>query len=325
MSPRRRRLLVAASALLLAPRLPQAQDAKVAKIGVLTFAPTPARFTDAFRLGLRDHGYVEGKNIVVEWRSAESRHDKARLLAQELVRLKVDVIVATPTQAVAAAKNATRTIPIVMAPVGDPVGAGFVASLAHPGGNITGLTPNSAELGAKLVEIVRELKPNATRIAVLLGDSANPFTQFFFKHVQAAAAKLAIRAEQVLVLEGEGYDAAFEGMARERVAAVVVEPLYATRQVARLAIKHRLPAITTGINAGAFPEAGGLLSYGANPAEIYRHAATYVDKILKGARPADLPVEQPTKFEMVINVRTAKAIGITVPQSIVVRVDRVIQ
>ena len=322
---RRRDFVAGLLGVFAAPLAAEAQQAKVPRIGVLTFTQTTEAFRDGFRVGLRDHGYVEGQNIVVEWRSAQEQTDRANALAQEFVRLKVDVIVATPTQAVQAVKNATGTIPIVMAPAGDPVGTGLVASLARPGGNITGVTTIAAELGGKLLELIRDLRPGVSRVAVLGGSAVmNPFAAPFLAQVQTAAGRVGVRIQHVVVRGAEDFDAAFAAMVKERAGAVILQPIYATKRAADLATKHRLPSITTGINAGAFPEVGGLMSYGADPVEQYRHAAVYVDKILKGAKPADLPVEQPTKFELVINRKTAKALGITFPQSILLRADRVI-
>ena len=323
---KRRAFLIAAGAILAVPLAAKAQQARVPRIGVLTFNQTPEVFREEFRRGLRDHGYVEGQSILVEWRSAKSQADRASALALELVRLKVDVIVATPTQAVQAVKNATSTIPIVMAPAGDPVGTGLVASLARPGGNITGVTTIGAELGGKLLELIRELQPAVSRVAVL-GDAAtsNPFARTFLEQVQSAAVRVGVQIQPVVVRGAEEFDAAFAAMVKGRADAVIVQPIYATKHAADLAAKHRLPSITTGITASVFPELGGLMSYGANPAERYRRAAVYVDKILKGAKPADLPVEQPTKFDLIINRKTAKAIGLAIPQELVLRADRVIE
>jgi putative tryptophan/tyrosine transport system substrate-binding protein len=289
----------------------------------LIVGQTTEAIREALRLGLRDHGYVEGKNILVEWRAAEGPNDRVSALAQELVRLKVDLIVATPTPAVRAAKNATSTIPIVMAPAGDPVGTGLVASLARPEGNITGVTTIATELGGKLLELIKEVRPAVSRVAVLV--DANPFARPFQDQIQSAAGSVGVRIQPVVIRGAEGIDGAFEAMVKERAGAVIIQPLYATKHVADLAVKHRLISITTGITASTFPQLGGLMSYGSNPANTYRQATVFVDKLLKGAKPADLPVEQPTNFELVINRKTAKALGITIPRSMLLRTDRVIE
>jgi putative ABC transport system substrate-binding protein len=278
---------------------------------------------EGFRLGLRDHGYVEGKNILVEWRTAEAQTNRENSLALELVSLKVDVIVATQTQAILAAKNASSTIPIVMAPAADPVATGFVASLARPGGNITGLTNIAAELFPKLLELMRALRPAMKRVAVLL-DATNSSTRSFLEQIQPAADSIGIRMQPVFVRRPEEFDGAFAAMVKERAGAVIIQPPVATKRAADLALKHRLLSATTGL-AGTFPELGGLMFYGSSLPNTYRQAAGYVDKILKGAKPADLPVERPTVFELVINRKTAKALGITIPQSMLLRADRVIE
>ena len=320
---KRRDTVLALIAFVAAPFAVKAQSARLPRVGVLTLGNTTEAIREAFRLGLRDRGYVEGQNVLIEWRAAEGQADRANALALELVRQKVDVIVATPTQAVQAAKNATSTIPIVMAPAGDPVGTGFVASLSRPGGNITGLTTIIAELGPKLLELIRELRPALNRVAVLV-DPANPIVKSIVEQIQAAAGNLGIRVQPVFLRRAEDLEEAFASMVKERAGAVIMQPLLATKRTAELALKHRLLSITTGI-ASSFPELGGLMSYGANSASMYRHSADYVDKILKGAKPADLPVEQPTICELVINRKTAKALGVTIPPSMLLRADRVIE
>jgi len=322
----RRDTVLALFALGAAPLAAEAQQSKIPRVGVLTVGKTTEAIREGFRLGLRDHGYVEGKNIVVEWRAVEDlagQTERVKALALELVQLKVDVIVATPTPAVQAAKSATSTIPIVMAPAGDPVATGFVASLARPGGNITGVTTLATELGGKLLELIRELRPALSRIAVLV--DTNPFARPFQEHIQSAAGSIGVRIQPVVIRGAEDIDGAFEAMVKERAGAVIVQPLYATKRAADLAVKHRLISITTGITASTFPELGGLMSYGSNPANTYRQAAVYVHKILKGAKPADLPVEQPTRFELVINRKTATALGIAIPRTMLLRADRVIE
>jgi putative tryptophan/tyrosine transport system substrate-binding protein len=295
----------------------------VPRIGVLMFTPMTKAFQEGFRQGLREHGYVEGQSIVVEWRSAEGRTDRANALAAELVRLKVDVIVAEFTPAVQAAKSATQTIPIVMAPAGDPVATGLVASLARPGGNITGFSNIAAELSGKRLELLRELVPGLARVGLLI-HGADPLDKAFVEETQAAAAKARIRLHIVSVARPEDLDAAFSAMTKERVGAVIVPgnlPVPAP-QTARLAVRYRLPSISP---LNSFAGSGGLMSYGANLTDIQRRAAGHVDRILKGARPADLPVERPTKFELVINRKTGKTLGITFPASMLLRVDQVIE
>ena len=316
-------MLVVLGAGALAPLAAKAQQARVPKVGVLTVGQTTEAIREGFRLGLRDLGYIEGKNILIEWRAAEGPADQADALALELVRQKVDIIVATPTQAVQAAKNATGTIPIIMAPAGDPVATGFVASLARPGGNITGITTIAAELGPKLLELIREFQTNTSRVAVMV-DPTNPFGRSFLQQIQSAADSISVRIQPVFVRKLEDTDGAFTEIVKERTGAVIIQPLLATKRSADLAVKYRLLSMTTGVGS-AYPELGGLMSYGPNTADAYRHAAVFVDKILKGAKPADLPVEQPTKFELVVNLKTAKALGLTIPQSILVRADRVIE
>jgi len=314
-------LLLGASALFLAGLL-HAQTTKTPRIGVLVFDPITEAVKDQFRAGLRDHGYVEGKTIFVEWRSAEGRTDRADVLAVELVGLKVDLIMATPTPAVVAAKKATRTIPIVMAPAGDPLGTGFVASIARPGGNITGVTTMAAELGGKLLGTLQQLRPGLSRVAVLI--DKNPFGKPFSQQVHAAGAKVGVHVLSVLVDSPANLEETFADMAKDRIEAVILQPQLATKHAAALALKHRLPSITTGIGQ-AYPHDGGLMYYGASGADSHRRAAIYVDKILRGEKPADMPVELPTKIELVLNLTTAKAIGISVPQPLVMRADQLIQ
>jgi putative ABC transport system substrate-binding protein len=321
----RRNALGLLAVLIAAPLVSHAQPAQARKIGVLTLGKTTQAIRDGLRHGLRDHGYIEGKNVSIEWREVDDVAVRAGRLAssaRELVAMKVDVIVATPTPAVQAAKDATRTIPIIMAPAGNPVAMGLIASLSRPGGNVTGITTVAVELGPKLLELLKELQPGLSRVAVLM-DPASAFGRSFLEEIQSAAASAGVRIQPVPVRGAEDFDAAFESMAKERAGAVAIQPLLATRKVAELAKKHRIPSITTGI-ADTFPDLGGLISYGPNTAGIYRQAATYIDKILKGARPADLPVEQPVKFELAINRGNARALGIAVPQSMLLRADRVI-
>ena len=330
MSLRKMLLLVLGLGALAAPPAGNAQaPAKVPRVGFLAPGsasdPGRQRFLDAFRQGLRDLGYVERQNIIIEARFAEGNYDRLPDLAAELVRLKVDVIAAAAVPAIQAAKQATGTVPIVMVVVIDPVATGFVASLARPGGNITGLSLMAPELVGKQLQLLKELVPKVSRVAVL-GNPANAGNAPQLREAEVAARALGVRLQPLEARGLREIDSAFAAMTKERGGAVVVlvdAMLFDHRtRIARLAARTRLPAVY-GLRAHA--EAGGLMAYGANIADTYRRAATYVDKILKGAKPADLPVEQPTRFELVINLKTAKALGLTIPQSILIRADQVIQ
>ena len=311
-----------AGGLLAAPLAAWAQPVrKVPRIGVLTFTQMTDALQEAFRQGLRDHGYMEGQNILVEWRAAEGRPDRAKTLAVELVELKVDIIVANLTPAVQAAKDATRTIPIVMASAADPVGSGFVASLAHPGGSITGITGISAELAGKRIELLRDLIPGLTRVGLLVNPT-NPFALSLVDETRVAAKRAGLHLSVVDVRRSQAVDAAFSALTKQHAAAVIVDAALTAWRAADLAIRHRLPSIS---NQRHFVDSGGLMSHGAQFADVQRRAASYVDKILKGAKPGDLPVEQPTKFELVINLKTAKALGLMIPQSLLLRADQVIE
>ena len=326
----RRTFLTGAGAVLLAaPRAAEAQPAgRVPRIGFLgTRSPSDTSpYLDAFRQGLRELGRVEGQNIVIDYRFAEGRFDRLSDLAAELVRLKVDIIVAATTPAAVAAKKATETIPIVAISVGDPVGLGLIASLARPGGNLTGLSYSvGLEIAGKGLELLKETVPKVRRVAIL-SNPGNPFQPLAITEVNVAARSLGV---QLQLLEARGpneLDGAFAAMAQERVGALLVVAdslflLHRTR-LADLAARSRLPA---AYGSTENVEAGGLMSYGPSIRDFYRRAATYVDKILKGAKPGDLPVEQPTKFELVINLKTAKALGLTIPPSLLQRADEVIE
>jgi putative ABC transport system substrate-binding protein len=320
----RRNFMIAAGALLAAPLAAEAQQAgKVPRIGVLASEPMTAVLQEAFRQGLRDHGYVEGQNIVVEWRAADGRADYANRLAAELVALKVDVIVAIFTPAIRAAKDATSTIPIVMAPAGAPILTGFVASLARPGGNITGITGLDAELQGKRIELLRELIPGLMRVGLLI-NAADPFAKPFIDETEVAAKKTALQIHVMDVRRPEEIDAAFAAMEKQLAGAVIVQGILTASvwRVGDLAVQHRLPSLSV---TRQFAQSGGLMSYSASSTETYRRAANYVDRILKGAKPGDMAVEQPTRFELVINLRTAKALGLTIPKSLLLRADEVIQ
>ena len=316
--------------MLMAPLVTAAPPAgKLHRIGRLSPGfPRPDRDppVDAFRQGLRELGYVEGQNLVIEYRGAEGKDERLPDLAAELVGLHVDVIVAVAPTATRAAQHATHTIPIVMTGTGDPVGAGFVASLARPGGNITGLSLMMPELPGKRLELLKETVPQSTRVAVL----ANPafeVSKLYLNNLTLAARALGLQLHVVEVRRADELDTAFAAMTREGADALIVlsdpalmDPLLG--RVTDLAATHRLPAM---YNWKMYVEAGGLMSYGPSLPGSHRRAATYVDKILKGANPADLPVEQPTKFELVINLKTAKALGLTIPLSLLGRADEVIE
>jgi len=299
----------------------QPQGGKIPRIGVLTFTRMTTFLQEAFRQGLRDHGYVEGQNILVEWRAAEGQPERARALALELVQLKVDIIVANLTPAVQAAKDATRAIPIVMSAAGDPIRTGFVASLAHPGGNITGLTGISAELSGKRLELLRELVPGLRRVGLLV-NASNPFARSLIDETQAAAKTTGVYLAVVDVRRPQDVDAALASLTKQRISAVIVDAALTSWRAAELVIQHRLPSIS---NQRDFVDSGGLLFHGAQFADLHRRAAGYVDKILRGAKPADLPVERPTKFELVINLKTSKALGLTIPPPLLLRADHVIE
>jgi len=301
------------------------QLAKMPRIGLLNalFPTTNPTRIEAFREGLRDAGYVEGKNIVLEYRYAERKVGRLSALAAELVNLKVDVIVTSASQETRAAKSATSTIPIVMINEPDPVGTGLVASLAHPGGNITGLSTLSPQLSGKRLELLKEIIPKLSRVAVL-GNSSNPGNADTLKELQLAAQVLKVKIQYLDVQSANEIESSFREAVNERADAVLVlsnSILTAQRkQVIGLAIKSKLPV---SYARPEFVESGGLLTYGVSLIENSRRAAAYVDKILKGAKPADLPVEQPTKFELVINLKTAKQIGLTIPPNVLARADRV--
>jgi putative tryptophan/tyrosine transport system substrate-binding protein len=303
------------------------QPKKDPRIGLLysVSASSGAPRNEAFRQGLRELGYVEGSNIILEYRYADSKLDRLPELATELVRLKVDVIVTSGPGPTRSAKAATVTIPIVMARDTDPVGNGFVASLARPGGNITGLSSLAPEISGKHVELLKEIVPRLARLAVL-GTSTTPGNGQVLKEIEIAAGAFGVTPQYLDVLNAGDIEPAFRAAVRGRAEAILVlgSGIYASRrkQVVDLTIKNRLPAI---YRSREYIEEGGLITYGVNPFDLDRRAATYVDKILKGAKPADLPVEQPTKFEFIINLKAAKQIGLTIPPNVLVRADRVIK
>jgi len=316
--------LSAALVLLAAPGPAVAQPAgQIPRVGYLGAGSSNSANVEAFRQRLRELGWAEGKNIVIEYRFAEGHFDRLPDLAADLVRLKVDVMIAAPTPGAVAAKKATGTIPIVMVGVGDPVGLGLIATLARPGGNVTGLSFDAGMEIGKGLEIIKETLPNARRVAVL-SNPANPGQPAAMKNLKAAARSLGV---ELRFLEAQGpdeFDGVFATMAKERVEALLVvtdSTFYIQRaRLAELATKHRLPAVC---GFRDYAEAGALMSYGPSVVAMYQRAAFFVDRILKGAQPASLPVEQPTKFELVINLKAAKAL--TIPQSLLLRADDVVE
>ena len=303
------------------------QPGRIPRIGfLLPYSPGPDARVEAFRQGLREFGYVEGQNVAIEYRWADGRFEQLPALAEDLVRLKVDVIVAAVTQASLAAKRATGAIPIVMVAVSDPVGSGLVASLARPGANITGTSSMTAEVVGKQLELLKQTVPKISRVAALW-NPANPIFQAIQrKETEAAARTLGV---QLRILEARGPDeieSAFATMARERTRALLVlgDPVFRShrKRIADLAANGRLPAVS---GTREFVDAGGLMAYGPSFTDMNRRAAYYVDRILKGTKPADLPVEQPTKFELIINLKAAKQIGLTIPPNVLARADKVIR
>ncbi len=322
-------LSVMAGGLFVAPVAAEVQQAgKVARIGYLLTATREqqAQLARAFEEGLRDLGYVPGRNVVIEYRFADGKLEWLPQLAQDLVRLKVDVIVTGSNPHVIAAKQATTTIPIVMVASTDPVGTGLVASISRPGGNVTGLTADvGTEMGGKRLQLLKEFVPRLSRVAVLV-DPGFPPAPANFKAMETPARALGMTVVRFDARGPGDLEGVFAAMTRTRAGALAVAGgpvLFMMRnQIAQLALRNRLPSIY-GVTS-EFVEAGGLMSYGVNLRDLYRRAATYVDKILKGAKPADLPIEQPTKFELVINLKTAKALGLTIPPSLLQRADEVI-
>jgi putative ABC transport system substrate-binding protein len=326
---RRRQFLIASGALLAAPLIAHAQpQGKIWRVGWLAAGARPESIEvllNSFVRGMRDLGYVESKNLVMEWRFAGGNVERLQELAAELVRLKVDALMSGSSQAISALQKATTTIPIVMASIGDPVATGFVKSLAHPEGNITGLANQTTDLGAKGLELLLDLVPKLSRVAVL-ANPANPAFAVYLKNVQSAARLRNVHILRMEARTAQEIENAFPAMTLGRAEALIVQAdnyfLMHFRKIAELAAKNRLASVS---EIREYVEAGGLMSYGPNLTEQFRRAAAYVDKIFKGAKPADLPVEQSTTFELLINGRTAKALGITVPPSILIRADRVIE
>ena len=329
----RRTFLLASGALVALGAVPLAAEAqqagKVARIGYLAanLAGGPHQ-REAFRQGLRDLGYVEGRNVVVEYRDAERKLERLPTLAAELVALKVDLIVAPTTLAARAAKQATRTLPIVFISAADPVASGLVTSLARPGGNVTGLSSIASDLVGKRLEQLKQAVPGVSQVAVLWepGGLGERTEKDMLEGAEVAGRALGVRLQFVEARGPADFDRAFSEMTKARAGALTVLPssMFGSerRRLLDLAAKNRLPTV---YDRREFVDAGGLMAYGPNVADLYRRAATYVDKILKGAKPADLPVEQPTKFELVINLKTAKALGLTIPPSLLQRADEIIQ
>jgi putative tryptophan/tyrosine transport system substrate-binding protein len=303
------------------------QPAKVPRIGFQLDSPVAAVAAriEGFRQGLRELGYVEGKNIIIEWRSSEGKVERRAEIAAELVRLKVDVIVSAGPTVTRAVKEATSTVPIVMSQDPDPVGSGFVASLARPGGNITGLSALSPEMSGKQLEIMKEFLPKLSRMAVI-GNSTNPGDAQVLRETVLAAGVYEVYLRYLDVLDAKDIEPIFRAAAKGRADALLVlgNPILNShrQQVVDLAAKHRLP---TAYARPEFIEAGGLMYYGTSYNDLYRRAAIYVDKILKGAKPGDIPVEQPIKFEFIVNLKAAKQIGLTMPPNVLVRADKVIR
>ena len=323
---RRRSFVAFIGFILAAPLASIAQQGKIPRVGFLiseTFSGQASR-VDALRAGLRELGYVEGKNIMIELRPAGGNYGRLPALATELIDLKVDVLVAFGGKAVLAAKAATTTIPIVVPSSGDPVAMGIVGGLAHPGGNITGNAMFSMELSAKRIEILKEALPRIVRVGAVL-NAANPSSRLAFDAMRAAAEASKLELREFKLRSPKELDSIFSEMAKGRIGAIVVSTdtffQANAKAIADLAAKRRLPAV----GAAAFADAGGLIGYGVNDAALYTRAAYFVDRILKGAKPAELPVERPTRFELVVNMKTAKALGVKIPQTLLVRADRVIE
>ena len=322
-----RRLILKSGLVLLAlPFAAQAQQAtKIPRIGYLTVSSASAQSarTGAFRQGLRELGYVEGKNIVIEWRFADLKFDRLPALVNELVQLKTDVIVAAGPSVTRAAKDATTTIPIVMGFDPDPVGNGFAASLARPGGNVTGLSTIAPELSGKQLELLKEIVPRLSRVAVF-GKLGEPGNAQALREIELAAGVLKLQVQYLNIPDPRDFETAFREAGKKRAGAVLLltSATQDRKQIADLAAKNRLPTVYWN---SEFVEAGGLMYYGPSFTDLFRRAATYVDKILKGAKPADLPVEQPTKFEFIVNLKAAQQIGLKIPPNVLARADKVIE
>ena len=320
---KRRGFLAACGGAITWPLVAIAQQRAMPRVGVLVAESAPHPFTEAFRSGMRELGYVEGQNVAIDWRYADALFARAIELATELVRLKVDVIAAHHTPAAKASMSVTSTIPIVMSPAGAPIQAGLIKSLSQPGGNVTGLSSMEAELGTKRLQLLVEMISGLKRVA-LLGARTDPFTKPYVQDFQNAADRLGLQLQPVLVDGPREFEGAFSEMSKAAAQAVVIQPLFQphTGKVVGLAAKHRLAIMSSYRDT---MQAGGLISYSADHAAYFQRAAIFVDKILKGAKPSNLPVEQPAKFELVVNLKTAKALGLNIPQSILVAADEIIR
>ena len=301
------------------------QVGKVYRVAFLEGAKLESSFWQAARDGLRELGYVEGRNLIIEYRSANGQFDRVPEIVAELINQRVDIILTIGDPVVSAARQATRTIPIVMAGAGDPVGRGFVASLARPGGNVTGISNLAVALTGKWLELAREVVPRISRVAIL-SNGGNPTHALFLAEAETSAQGLGLTVYNAEVRGPDGFEDAYSSMVKERVGAVIVlaDPMLGTHRMrlAELSMKRRLPSISPFREAAEY---GGLLSYGPSLSANFRRAATYIDRILQGAKPGDLPVEQPTRFELVINLKTAKTLGLTIPPSLLLRADQVIE
>lgn len=302
------------------------QSGKIPRIGYLSLSAKPDLRVEVFVQGLRDLGWVDGQTIAIEYRWAANKAENLAALAEELVALKVDIIVAAATPAVTAAKNTTKTIPIVMTGVADAVGSGFVASLAQPGGNITGSTNILPELAGKRLELLRDILPKLSRLA-FLAYGPDPAHKQFVKQAQDVAQSFKIHFEPLVLSDVREIESAFSTMKKHRAGALIVQTLFPAvlgqgPRIAELAIKNRIPTISDG---SQFAEAGGLMFYGPDPIDGHRRAAAFVDKILKGRKPADLPVEQPMKFDFIVNLKTAKQIGVTIPPDVLARANKIVK
>jgi putative ABC transport system substrate-binding protein len=322
---RRREFIAGLGSAAALPAVARAQrPTRVSRIGILAFEPADSLSFMVFYQGLRDLGYIEGQNLLVEHREYGSRRERLAGLATELVKLNVDVIFALGSEATRAARQASATIPIVMTST-NPLGLGFIASLARPGGNVTGLSLMGPEVSGKRLQLLQELVPGLAMVA-LFWDSNDPGTEFSVKETQAAAETLSLKLKVLETRRADDFDAAFQAAAKEEARAVILLPAPVmgsnVKRIADLALRHGLP---TMFFSDVLPKAGGLLSYGVSLVAIHRRAAYYVDRVIKGTNPADLPVEQPAKFELVINLKTAKALGITIPETLLATADEVIQ
>jgi putative ABC transport system substrate-binding protein len=322
----RRAFCVAAAASALCAATARAQTEKTKIVGFLSSAAEPARRHRDFRTDLEKLGWVDGKNVRIEFRFGAGRPERLAAMADELVNMKADVIVGQSTPAVEAARGATREIPIVMGMAADPIGSGFVANLARPGGNITGLSMMMPELAGKRLELLRDYLPRLPRVASL-AYGGDPAHKQFIQQTVDAGRRLGIAVQVLVVQRAEDLEAAFAEMANHKVEGLVVQPLFANTlglgpRVAELAVRHRLPTISDG---GGFAEQGGLLYYGPDVRAMFPRVAVYVDRILRGAKPGELPIEQPSKFEFVINLKTARAIGAEPPRGLLLKVDRLVE